>query len=89
MNGAPARDADTALATASDITRRVTRDLSELRSILDRAGSEEEADFVGEIAGELEEFELHLARLKEKRAEWQSRTPTSLSTVTSTPRFSE
>lgn len=89
MNGAATSDVGALLALAFDIAARVTRDLSELRRTLDRIGSEEEADFVGEIAGEFEEFEQHLAGLKEKRAEWQSRALGSLSTVVSTPGFSE
>lgn len=89
MSGTIAPDAGALLASASDIAVRVTRELLELRRILDRVGSEEESDFVDEIAGEFEEFEQHLVDLKEKRAEWQSRALGSLSTVVSTPRFSE
>lgn len=88
MNGAAARNAGTLLASASDIAARVTRDLSELRVILDRADSEEEADFVGEIAGEFEEFAQHLGGLKEKRAE-PSRALKCLTAAPQSPGLSE
>ncbi|WP_281931507.1 hypothetical protein [Methylocystis iwaonis] len=74
--------------SASDLARRVTRDLSELRRILDCAGLEE-ADFVGEIAGEFEEFAQHLAGLNEKRAGLPSRALQSLSAALPTPKSSE
>jgi ABC-type transporter Mla subunit MlaD len=89
MNSAAARDAGALLATASDFAARVTRDLSELRRILDRAGSEEEADFVGEIAGEFEEFAQHLAALNEKRAEQRSRALKCLTAAPQSPGLSE
>ncbi|WP_330084339.1 hypothetical protein [Methylocystis iwaonis] len=89
MNSAAACDAGALLATASDFTARVTRDLFELRRILDRADSEEEADFVGEIAGEFEDFTQHLAALNVKRAELQSRALASLNAAPQSPRLSE
>lgn len=89
MNSAAARDAGALLAAASDFAARVTCDLSELRRVLDRAGSEEEADFVGEIADEFEDFTQHLVALNEKRAELQSRALKCLTAAPQTPGFSE
>lgn len=89
VSGTIAPDAGDLLTSASDIAARVTRDLSELRSTLDRVGSEEEADFVGEIAGEFEDFTQHLAALNEKRAELQSRALKCLTAAPQTPGFSE
>ncbi|KAF2991135.1 hypothetical protein OGR47_02800 [Methylocystis sp. MJC1] len=89
MNGTIAPDAGDLLASASDIAVRVTRDLSDLRSILDRADAEEEADFVGEIAGEFEEFVQHLEGLNEKRAELRSRALKCLTAAPQSPGLSE
>lgn len=89
LNGLAARDGCALLASASDIAARVTCDLIELRVVLDHVGSEEEAGFVGEIAGEFEEFAQHLAGLKEKRAGLPSRALQILSVAPQTPRFCE
>lgn len=64
---AATRDASALFASALDIAQRVRRDLSELRRIFDRVGSEGEADFVSEVEEEFDEFNAHLADLKEKR----------------------
>lgn len=65
---AATRDASALFASALDLAVRVRRDLSELRRILDRVGSEGEADFVSEVEAEFEEFAAHLSDLKEKPA---------------------
>lgn len=88
-NEVAARGAGVLLTSTSDIAARITRDLVQLRVLLDHAGSEEEADFVGEIAGEFKEFAQHLVALKKKRAEPRSRALKCLTAALQPPGLSE